>query len=75
MRKDVQRHCYKCISCLQAKSKAMPFGTYTPSIFASSFWMDINIDFVLELLKAQRRFDSIFVTVDHFSKVIHFIPY
>jgi len=30
MRRDVQRYCYKCISCLQAKSRAMPHGLYTP---------------------------------------------
>jgi len=26
MRRDVQRHCHKCISCLQSKFKMMPHG-------------------------------------------------
>jgi len=30
MRVDIQRHCSKCITCLQAKSKIMPHGLYTP---------------------------------------------
>jgi len=29
MRKDVQSHCNRCISCLQSKSKIMPHGLYT----------------------------------------------
>jgi len=29
MRKDVQRHCHRCISCLKAKSKAMSHELYT----------------------------------------------
>jgi len=31
MSKEVQRHCHKCISCLQAKAKTMPHGLYTSS--------------------------------------------
>ena len=30
MRRAVQRYCYKCIACLQAKSKTTLHGLYTP---------------------------------------------
>jgi len=74
MRKKVQRHCHRCISCLKAKSKTMPHGLYTLLPFASAPWEDISMNFILGLPRTQRGFDSIFVVVDRFSKMDHFIP-
>jgi len=74
MTKYVQRHCFRCISCLKAKSKTMSHGLYTPLPFASASWEDISMDFILGLPRTARCFDSIFVVVDRFSKMAHFIP-
>ena len=64
MRRDVQRHCFRCISCLKAMSKEMPLGFYTPLPFASAPWEDISIDFILGLPRITKGFDSIFMVVD-----------
>jgi hypothetical protein len=36
-------------------------------------WEDINMDFIVELPTMQSDYDSIWVIVDRFSKVAHFI--
>ena len=74
MKKDVIRICSRCITCRKAKSKDMPHGLYTPLPVPSEPWVDISMDFVLGLPRTKRGRDSIFVVVDRFSKMTHFIP-
>ena len=74
MKKDVIRIYGRCITFRKAKSKVMPHGLYTPLPVPSEPWVDISMDFVLGLPRTKRGRDSIFVVVDRFSKMAHFIP-
>ena len=74
MRKSVHSFCDKCIACRKAKSKVQPHGLYTPLPIPTMPWVDIFMDFILGLSKTSKGMDSIFVVVDRFSKMAHFIP-
>jgi hypothetical protein len=73
MKCDVERVCSRCVRCRQAKSKVLPHGLYTPLPVPSAPWVDISMNFVLSLPSSRKGRDSIFVVVDRFSKMAHFI--
>jgi hypothetical protein len=74
MRRDVETHVLHCESCHKAKSRLNPHGLYTPLPIPSAPWEDISMNFVLGLPRTKKRRDSIFIVVDRFSKMAHFIP-
>ncbi|XP_048552596.1 uncharacterized protein LOC125532671 [Triticum urartu] len=74
MRRDVEHYILRCEICRKAKSRLNPHGLYTPLSIPSTPWEDIYMDFVLGLPRTKRGSDSVFVVVDRFSKMAHFIP-
>ena len=74
MRRDVERFVARCYTCQKAKSQLYPYGQYMPFPVPSVPWEDIFMDFVLGLPRIKKGRDSIFVVVDMFSKMAHFIP-
>ena len=73
MKRDVARICERCVKCRHAKSRVNPHGLYTPLPIPSSPWVDVSMDFVLGLPRSKTGRDSVFVIVDRFSKMAHFI--
>lgn len=74
MEKNVQDILRRCGTCQAAKSHTLPQCLYTPLPTPTQPWVDVSMDFILGLPKTQRSKDSIFVVVDRFSKMAHFIP-
>jgi hypothetical protein len=74
MRRDVEQHVLRRESCHKAKSRLNPHGLYTPLPIPSVPWEDISMDFVIGLPQTKQGMYSIFVVVDRFCKMAHFIP-
>jgi hypothetical protein len=73
MRRDVERYVSHCNTCTKAKSRLNPHGLYMTLPVPRAPWEDISMDFVLGLPRTKRGRDSVFVVVDSFSKMAHFI--
>ncbi|KAK8942512.1 hypothetical protein KSP39_PZI008912 [Platanthera zijinensis] len=74
LKHDVARIVGRCRICQLAKRERPMAGSYTPLPIPYRPWEDISIDFVLGLSRTTHRYDSIFIVVDRFSKMAHFIP-
>jgi hypothetical protein len=74
MRTDVKNFMNTCRICQHTKGKRQNTWLYHPFPVPERPWDAVSMDFLLGLLRTQRGCDSIFVVVDRFSKMAHFIP-
>jgi len=73
MSKDVQDVLGRCVTCQVAKSHLLSQGLNMPLPISTLHWVEVRMDFILVLPKTQRNKASIFVVVDKFSKIAHFM--
>eukprot|EP01018_Ginkgo_biloba_P014349 Gb_07058 [translate_table: standard] len=74
LKKQVSKFIEHCRICQTAKGGSQNVGLYHPLPVPDAPWTDIAMDFVVGLPTTQRGNNSVFVVVDKFSKMSHFIP-
>ena len=74
MRRDLELYISRCTTCNKAKSRLNPHGLYMHLPVPNAPWEDISMDIILGFPRTKRERDNVFVVVDRFSKMAHFIP-
>ena len=73
-RRAVQDWVSSCDICQRSKiRRQMPAGLLSPLPVPDGCWQDISVDFITSLPLTSKGHDSVFVMVDRFSKLTHFV--
>jgi hypothetical protein len=74
MKRAIAEYVALCDSCQRDKAECQrPVGLLQPLKIPEWKWEEISMDFIVCLPKTQSGYDSIWVIMDHLSKVVHFI--
>jgi IS30 family transposase len=75
MKRDIAEYVSLCDTCQRVKAEHQrPAGLLQPLKIPEWKWEEIGMDFIVGLPRSQAGYDSIWVIVDHLTKVAHFIP-
>jgi hypothetical protein len=75
MKRAIAEYVAMCDNCQRVKAERQrPTGLLQPLKIPQWKWEEISMEFIVGLPTTQSGYDSIWVIVDHFLKVAHFIP-
>ena len=74
METNVSKLVQRCFVCQKSNGTTTTSGLYLPLLVPTKPWECISMNVVLGLPPTTRRANSIFVVVDKFSKMSHFLP-
>ena len=74
MRFEVEKYLSRCRICQHAKGRSQNTDLYTPLLVPTRSWDSVSMHFILGFPRTQKGNDSIFVVVDRFTNMAHFIP-
>jgi hypothetical protein len=75
MKQDIARYVSECDICRRIKEEHQrPAGTLQPLDIPEWKWDKVQMDFITGFPRSQKGHDAIFVVIDQFSKVAHFLP-
>lgn len=75
LQRDIEEYINTCIVCQQDKSSQQkPKGLLQPLSVPHKPWRQISMDYIVKLPLTPRGHDAVFVCVDRFSKMAHFVP-
>jgi hypothetical protein len=74
MKHETARYVAECDTCRRVKANHMrPTGLLQPLSIPAWKWEDISMDFIVGLSLIGRKFNSIWVILNHLTKSAHFI--
>jgi hypothetical protein len=75
MKREIAEYVVVCGSCQRIKAEHQRHaGLLQPLQIPQWKWDEIRMDFIVRLPRTRTSYDSIWVVVDHLTKVAHFIP-
>ena len=75
MKREIATYVAKCDVCQRVKAEYQrPAGLLQPLKVPEWKWDKVGMDFITGLPRSNKGHDSIWVIVDHLTKVAHFIP-
>ena len=75
MKQDIAQYVAECDVCRRIKAEHQkPAGTLQPLSIPKWKWDKVEMDFITGFPRSQKGHDAIFVVIDRFSKVAHFLP-